>query len=59
MAEIVNLRRARKAQARAASEAQAATNRLVHGRSKAEKRTAETEQARREQILDGAKRERD
>lgn len=37
MAEIVNLRQARKAKARAGKEAEAAANRAKFGRSKAEK----------------------
>ncbi len=37
MAEIINLRRARKAKARADAETQAAANRVAFGRTKAEK----------------------
>lgn len=37
MAEIISLKRARKAKARAASEAKAGANRAAHGRGKAEK----------------------
>ena len=37
MAEVINLRRARKAKARKTAESQAAENRRVHGLSKAEK----------------------
>ncbi|MGE0421251.1 MAG: DUF4169 family protein [Reyranellaceae bacterium] len=50
MADIVNLRRARKEKARREREAQAAANRAVHGRSGAEKRASrlEEERARRE-----------
>lgn len=50
MAEIVNLRRARKAKARRDREVEAATNRAAHGRTGAEKRTSrlEEERARRE-----------
>jgi len=59
MAEIVNLRRMRKARERAESEARASANRLAHGRNKAEKQKAQTELARRDQILDGARRERE
>jgi hypothetical protein len=59
MAEIINLRRARKQRDRAASEAQAAANRAVHGRTKGEKEKALIDQRRREQSLDGAKLERD
>lgn len=52
MAEIVNLRRARKAKERGRHEAEAAQNRAVFGRSKAEKRLAESERARAEASLD-------
>jgi hypothetical protein len=57
MAEIVNLRRVRKAKARAVTAAQADANRLAFGRTKAERQAAalDTERARR--LLDGAKRE--
>jgi len=57
MAEIINLRRARKARERAASEAEAAANRLSHGRSKAEKQATRAERERLERSLDGAKRD--
>ena len=56
-AEIINLRRARKAKARDAVGAQAAANRLTHGRSKAEKEASTIEAARQARNLDGAKRE--
>jgi hypothetical protein len=48
MAEIVNLRRARKARARAEAEKQAEANRAAFGRPKAEKRAAKAENARAE-----------
>lgn len=50
MAEIVNLRRARKAKQRRDRETEAAANRAAHGRSGAEKRASrlEEERARRE-----------
>jgi hypothetical protein len=57
MAEIVNLNRARKAKARSGAEATAAANRIVHGRTKAEKQAARVEAERRARDLDGAKRE--
>ncbi|MFO1148203.1 MAG: DUF4169 family protein [Alsobacter sp.] len=41
--EIVNLRKARKARARAADEARAAENRIRFGRTKAERAAAEAE----------------
>jgi hypothetical protein len=57
MTEIVNLNRARKAKARGEAQATAAANRIVHGRTKAEKQTAKAETERRARELDGAKRE--
>ena len=59
MAEIVNLRLARKARARAAKEADAAANRVAFGRSKAERNAAKTDAARAARLLDGAKRDGD
>ncbi|TCM19829.1 uncharacterized protein DUF4169 [Novosphingobium sp. PhB165] len=58
MAEIINLRMARKAKARAETKAQAETNRAQHGRSKSERRATEAEIARIDRTVDGAKRER-
>jgi hypothetical protein len=55
-AEIVNLRGARKAKARAAREAEAATNRALHGRTKAEKARDADAKARLVNALDQAKR---
>jgi hypothetical protein len=52
LAEIVNLRRARKSKERAREEAEAAQNRAVFGRSKAEKRLVETERVRAAADLD-------
>jgi hypothetical protein len=57
MAEIVNLRAARKAKARAAAANEAAANRGRFGRTKAEKNADAAERARRDQTLDGAKRQ--
>ncbi len=48
MAEIINLNRFRKARARAEREAQADANRLLHGRTKAERRLTDRR-------LDGAR----
>lgn len=48
MAEIINLRQARKQKARADKEARAAENRIVFGRTKAER---ELSNAEREQAL--------
>lgn len=53
MGEIVNLRRARKAQARRKDEAQAQDNRVRHGLSKAERNLAEARRAQATQLLDG------
>ncbi len=57
MAEIINLRRARKARNRAAGETQAAANRAKFGRTRAERAADETEAARRAAELDEAKRD--
>jgi hypothetical protein len=55
MGEIVNLRAARKAKARATAQTQAATNRALHGRTSAEKKRDHTEAERLAKIVDGAK----
>ena len=52
MTEIVNLRRARKLKERERQQAEAAQNRAVFGRSKAEKRLTESERALAEAGLD-------
>ena len=52
MAEIVNLRRARKLKEREREQADAAQKRVVFGRSKAEKRLIESEHALAEASLD-------
>jgi hypothetical protein len=57
MAEIVNLRRARKARVRSDKERIAAENRAAFGRSKADKVLTDTERRRAEAGLDGARRE--
>lgn len=57
MVDLVNLRRARKARDRDAASAQAESRRAVHGRTKAAKQRDTAEQARRDALLDGAKRE--
>ena len=57
MAEVVNLNKARRVKARAAKETTAAANRALHGRTKAQKQADAAEQARRNAVLDGAKRE--
>jgi hypothetical protein len=52
LAEIVNLRRARKLKEREREQAEAAQKRAVFGRSKAEKRLSESERALAEANLD-------
>jgi len=59
MAEIINLRRARKARLRTEAEAQAAANRARHGESKAAKTVRRLDNARAARLLDGARREPD
>ena len=56
-AGIVNLRRARKATARAGREAEAAAARAYHGRTKGERAAQALEAGRAERLLDGALRE--
>ena len=57
MGEIVNMRRARKARARAEGETEAAVNRAAFGRTKTAKDAASADEGRRARMLDGAKRE--
>lgn len=57
MAEIVNLRQARKARDRAMKAAVAVENRARFGRSKTEKAKDKAEKARADRTLDDAKRE--
>ena len=57
MNDIVNLRRARKAKARALAEAEAAANRISHGRTKAEKKLTEAENDAAKRKIDGHKRD--
>jgi hypothetical protein len=52
LAEIVNLRRARKLRERERQQAEAAQNRALFGRAKAEKRLIESERALTEASLD-------
>ncbi len=59
MAEIVNLRRARKQRDRAEADATAQQQRLLHGRTKAEKRLETLEKIRSDQTLRGARLEPD
>lgn len=57
MAEIINLRLARKAKGRAAAKAQADANRALHGRTKGERELTAAESERLNRIVDGARRE--
>lgn len=53
MAEIVNLRQARKHKARAEKERQAAENRAKHGRTKVERRLDAAQKLSEDRKLDG------
>jgi hypothetical protein len=55
MGEVVNLRLARKAAARRSKEAEAATNRAAHGRTRAEQAATKAEADRAARLLDGAR----
>ena len=57
VAEVINLRLARKAKTRAGSAQQAAENRALHGQTKAAKRQQTDAAERAARLLDGAKRE--
>ncbi len=57
MADIVNLRQARKQKARAEKTAQAEQNRILFGRTKAEKLKQSAEKTFAERFIDGHKRE--
>ncbi len=57
MSEIVNLNRARKAKDRAEDKAQAARNRVLHGRGKAERTLTAKQAELAARRLDQAKRE--
>jgi hypothetical protein len=57
MAEIVNLNRARKTRARTEAAGQAEANRAKFGRTKVQKQAEAADHARRETLLDGARRE--
>jgi hypothetical protein len=59
MAEIINLRMARKARDRARAAQDAAENRTRFGRTKAEKTRDATDAARLDRTVDGARRESD
>lgn len=57
MGEVVNLRMARKAKKREEAQAQAATNRALHGRTKAQRLADAQDKARAAKLLDGARRD--
>ncbi|MGX9966741.1 DUF4169 family protein [Roseomonas sp. F4] len=57
MGDLVNLNHARKARAKQQAQAEAAANRVKHGRGKAEKLADRQAEARRQALLDGAKRD--
>ena len=57
MAEIINLRRVKKQQARQEAAQQAVENRIRHGRTKAERVNDEAERDRERKRLDGVKRD--
>ena len=59
MAEIINLRRVKKAKIRADADATAARNRIEFGRSKAERKITEADRALSQTRLDGHLREKD
>lgn len=58
-ADLINLRRARKAKARDEKERQAKTNRLAFGRTKAEKKETAAERDRALRAIDAHRREKD
>jgi Domain of unknown function (DUF4169) len=55
MGDIVNLRRARKRQDQRRAEAKAAENRILHGMTKAERRSIEPQRQKAERDLDARK----
>lgn len=57
MAEIINLRNARKQKARVAKDAQAAQNRVLFGQTKAEKLRQASEKALAEKRIEGHKKD--
>ncbi len=58
-ADIINLRRARKAKGRAEREREAEANRRAFGRTKEEKATTAAERERAERTIEGHRREPD
>ena len=59
MGDIVSFSKFRKQKARDAAREQAEVNRMLHGRSKAEKTAEETTKSKAERDLDGKKRDSD
>lgn len=57
MAEVVNLRMARKARERREAEKQAQANRALHGQTKAAREMAKAEKQRSARLLEGVKRD--
>lgn len=57
MGDVVNLNHARKAKSRAAKETTAAANRAAFGRTKEQRAADASQRAKRDALLDGAKRE--
>ncbi len=57
MAEIINLRRIKKAKARVEADAKAAQNRVDFGRTKAERKLTEAQRELGERRIDGHRRE--
>lgn len=58
MAEIINLRKARKAKERSSAEKQAEENRIRFGQTKQEKTVRKLEKARADKALDASKRDK-
>ena len=59
MADIINLRQARKARARKDKEKVAAANRARFGQTKAEREVRRIEDARQDRVSDGSRRDSD
>jgi len=55
MAEILNLRRARKAKVRKSDEAESAANRMLHGMPKKQRETAKAKNTFAERLIDSHK----
>ena len=58
MAEIINLKRAKKDRARNQKRKDAAVNRAAHGRAGAEKTSTEMERGRADRLLDASRRDK-